>query len=84
MLQYTTVTYIFAFCLIRSTSWGKVTCQRDGQDVRLARWRTAFILSYLTGTQKLYMHRAFKMAPRFMRLNAAAETMNSDVLLTLM
>ena len=84
MLQYTTVTYIFAFCLIRSTSWGKVRCQRDGQDVRLTRPRTAFILSYLTGTQKLYyMHRAFKMAPRSLKLNAAAETMNSDVLLTM-
>ena len=40
--------------------------------------------SYLTGTQKLYMHRAFKMAPRSLKLNAAAETVNSDVLLTMM
>ena len=86
MLQYTTVTYIFAFCLIRSISGGKVTCQRDGQDVRLARRRTAFILSNLTGTQKLYMHHvhgALKVAPRSLKLNPAAETMNSAVLLTL-
>ena len=75
---------MFAFCLIRSISWGKVICQRDGQDIRLARQRTAFIPCYSTGTQKLYIHRAFKMAPRSPKLNAAAETLNSDVLLTIM
>ena len=84
MLQYTTVTYIVTFCLIRSTSWGKVACQKDGKDVRLASRRTAFTLSYLTVTQKLYLHTAFNMAPRSLKLNAAAETMNSDVPLTMM
>ena len=31
----------------------------------------------------LYMHRAFKMAPRSLKLNAAAQAMNSVVLLTM-
>ena len=79
MIQYTTVTSIFTFSLIRSISRGKITWQRDGQDVRLARRRTAFILPYPTGKQKLNMHTDFKMTPRPLKLNAAAQTMNSDV-----
>ena len=39
-----------------------------------------FILSYPTGTQKLYM----PPRDRSLKLNAAAQTMNSDVLLTMM
>ena len=63
---------------------GKVTSQRDGQDVMLERRRTAFILCYSSETQKLYMHRDnSKMAPRSLKLNAAAQTMNSGVLLTM-
>ena len=43
-----------------------------------------YSVTYPSRTQNLYMHRAFKMAPRSLKLNAAAETMNSDVLLTMM
>ena len=46
--------------------------------------QSQYFATYPSGTQNLYMHRAFKMAPRSLKLNAAAETMNSDELLTMM
>ena len=53
----TTATFIFALCLVRShDSRGKETCQRDGQDVRLKKWRRTSVLSYSTRTLMLYMN----------------------------
>ena len=43
-----------------------------------------YFVTYPSRTQNVYMHGAFKMAPRSLKPNAAAETMNSDVLLTMM
>ena len=47
---------LFSHFVLLGLYRGKVKCQRDGQDVRLAKRRRAFILSYPTRTQKLYMH----------------------------
>ena len=47
---------LFSHFVLLGLYRGKVKCQRDGQDVRLAKRRRASILSYPTRTQKLYMH----------------------------
>ena len=39
------------------------------------------LLFHSAGMQKLYIRRAFKMAPRSLTLNEVAQTINSDVLL---